>query len=88
MPHEFTIPAVLKRVCEPCEFHQCTGKLCGPPGGISWAQFQCTHPDAFEKSDDDRVNVMQARHFTIWGGRDIGRTEDQPEWCPLRRPDK
>jgi hypothetical protein len=90
VPSKYTIPSRTETHCAPCEFHKCTGALCGPAGGNSWRRYSCFHPDAFgdlKRPEDetlrDKFNAMVAR--MLHHGRDIGKTEEQPNWCPLRR---
>ena len=61
----------------------------GQPGN-TWRQYACMHPEAFDDmplSDDrairDKQIEMRTRHMQH--GRNIGKTENQPDWCPLRR---
>lgn len=89
MPSKFTIPARTKRHCEPCEFHKCTAALMGGPGNV-WRQYSCMHPEAFNDSplsEDQAVRDKQIeiRTSLLQYGRNIGKTESQPPWCPLLR---
>lgn len=84
MPTNITIPVQLKRICEPCEFHKCTGSLHIRTGG-GWREYACAHPDAFEPTDSPIIAEMIGRAKQMDGGRYIGKTEDQPQWCPLLR---
>ncbi len=88
MPTKFTIPAVSETHCRPCKYHVCIGSLHVYVGGGGWNEHACTHPDAYEPlpegTDPETAKIigeMQAREV----GRNIGKTELQPDWCPLRR---
>lgn len=88
MPSERTIPARRERLCEPCEYHKQTAAMMGGPGNV-WRRYSCMHPDAFGdmKLSEDRAKrdkQMQLRGRLLEHGRDIGKTESQPSWCPLR----
>ncbi len=71
MPTTFEIPARKEHRCAPCEFHECTGSLFVRSGEGSWKQYECRHP-----------GVLVQFAGTIVG-RNIGKTEKQPDWCPL-----
>lgn len=93
MPSAIRIPARTELRCYPCEHHKLTGALhvrCGEGG---YRQYACMHPAAF---DDDRsfkpapdpeAEKLRQRLIgkLLEQGRDIGKTEEQPDWCPLRR---
>lgn len=62
----------------------------GGPGNV-WRDYNCMHPRAFD--DMDRKPLVdpekeKARQRLIGrlleDGRHIGRTEEQPDWCPLK----
>lgn len=65
--------------------------MMGGPGNV-WREYNCMHPEAF---DDDKIAPFadpekeKIRQRIIGSclkeGRHIGRTEHQPDWCPLRR---
>ena len=64
-----------------------TAALFGQPGN-TWRQYACIHPDAFgdlKLSDDTEIRDKQIalRTRLLEHGRNIGRTERQPGWCPL-----
>ena len=89
MPSEFNIPSRRERHCEPCEFHKLTAALMGQPGN-TWRQYGCAHPDAYEfgpLAADPAVAAKQGelRARIRQHPRNIGKTEKQPDWCPLRR---
>lgn len=52
------------------------------------------HPDAFDDvlplSEDPKIRDKQIelRAYAKEHGRDIGRTDKQPSWCPLVRKTK
>lgn len=91
MPTTFNIPSRRERHCEPCEYHKLTGALytrlpdCG-----GYRQYACMHPMAFDAGVPMADPAKEAAKQRIIGrlmkeGRDIGKTEKQPDWCPLRR---
>jgi len=85
MPSINKIPERTEHVCEPCQYHKLTGALhvrCGEGG---WREYACTHPESFPVHEDPRVNAMYERHKVREDGRHIGKTELQPDWCPLKR---
>jgi hypothetical protein len=89
MPSSFEIPSRRERHCEPCEFHKMTGALMGQPGN-TWRRYSCMHLEAHEfepLSNDPAIAAKQGalRERLSKHGRDIGKTEIQPEWCPLRK---
>ena len=93
MPTIHNIPSRTEHHCEPCEFHKCTGSMHVRSGEGGWREYACMHSQAFrplptptnpEKARIiERLEAMQneGRHI----GRHIGRTEKQPNWCPLKR---
>lgn len=90
MPSEFKLPARTERYCEPCEFHKCTGALFTRIGPGGWKQYVCTHPKAFEPmqtfADPEKQRLAEKlAAINARDGRQIGKTEKQPDWCPLRR---
>lgn len=85
MPSKYTIPAHERRVCEPCEFHRCIRAKFAEGGPGTWREYLCTHPEAFERTGDPARDELSAIENAIDGGRFIGRTEKQPDWCPLLR---
>lgn len=59
----------------------------------TWRDYNCMHPDAFgdmDLSDDPRIAAKQGelRAILTEHGRHIGKTELQPDWCPLKRKNK
>ena len=91
MPSIHTIPQRLEKRCEPCQYHKRASAFYG--SDHSWHEYKCTHPNALDElalpEDPVRRNtilVMRARVDGLLGlGRHIGRTEKQPDWCPLNR---
>ena len=88
MPTKFNIPSRVEHHCSPCEFHVCTSSFHVRSGEGSWREYSCKHPDAPEplpeggKHHNILVRIL-ARELEE--GRPIGRTELQPQWCPLKR---
>lgn len=85
MPTNLTIPEHIKRVCTPCEHHKCIAALHVRIGSGGYREYACTHPDAFEPTDNPLLAQMHGRLMQMDGGRVIGKTENRPEWCPLFR---
>lgn len=62
----------------------------GGPGNV-WRDYNCMHPQAFDDLDAPLADPAkeQLRQRIIGrmqaDGRSIGKTENQPDWCPLRR---
>lgn len=61
----------------------------GGPGNV-WDDYSCMHPEAFDDmklSDDPKVRdkQLEIRGRLKEHGRRIGRTENQPDWCPFKR---
>src|SRR5437763_13433931 len=90
MPRTFEIPSRRERHCEPCEHHKCVNAFYG--SDHSWKDYVCKHPEAYDDineplSDDPKIAAKQGelRAHLIEEGRHIGKTERQPDWCPLRR---
>lgn len=82
MPTTYTIPSYVKRTCYPCEHHKMVNALFGGPGNV-WREFNCMHPEAF---DPEREKIRQRLiGQMLEHGRSIGRTDRQPDWCPLLR---
>ena len=78
MPTTFHIQARTEHRCEPCKHHKLIGAFHVRHGPGSWVEYACLHPDAYEG--------LTLRGRLLFGaGRVIGRTERQPEWCPLLR---
>ena len=90
MPTTHKIPARTERHCSPCEFHKCTGALFTRIGPGGWKEYSCTHPNAFQEgplpTDPEKAALAgELRALCKKEGRHIGKTEVQPDWCPLRR---
>jgi hypothetical protein len=90
MPHTYKVQAHTVHLCAPCEFHKRTAALytrlpdCG-----GYVQYACMHPKAFDAGVPCADPEKEAAKQRIIGrlmehGRDIGKTEEQPDWCPLR----
>lgn len=91
MPSTYNIPSRQERHCEPCEFHKMFSAMFGGPGNV-WRDYNCVHPEAYDDiheplSDDPKIAAKQGelRARLLEHGRHIGKTELQPDWCPLRR---
>ena len=89
MPSTREIPAKIEKLCEPCKYHKRINAFYGH--SHSWADYNCMHPKAFvpiEKKDDNDVEKENLRikinEESQKYGRFIGRTELQPDWCPLQ----
>lgn len=78
MPSEHQIPARTERRCEPCEYHKLIGAFHVRSGRGSYREYMCNHPDMNE-------GLTEAARALFGGGKYIGKTEKQPDWCPLRR---
>ena len=78
MPTELNIPAKTEHRCSPCEYHKCIGALCVRQGPGGYREYVCQHPDA-----NDELTPLGRSLFGA--GKYIGKTEKQPDWCPLRR---
>lgn len=94
MPTTHKIPERMERHCAPCEFHKLTGAMCVRIGPGGWREYACMHPDASNEDTsvsltaEQQVLAAEIRALVGKDGRHIGRTEKQPEWCPLlRQPD-
>lgn len=88
MPTTINIPACRERHCEPCEFHKMTAALHVRSGGGGYRRYSCTHPEAFEPlhlTDDPEKNRIIEKLKAMQTERDIGKTDLQPNWCPLLR---
>ena len=89
MPTKHNIPSRIENHCEPCEFHKCTGSLHVRIGPGGWREYSCTHPKAFEplppQTDPEKARMYGRLEAMQKDGRNIGKTENQPEWCPLKR---
>lgn len=88
MPSKYTIPARTERVCRPCPHHKMVGAMYG--SDYSWQEYNCMHPDAYDEREpltDPEKEKIRQRLIGIMSadGRHIGKTELQPEWCPLKR---
>jgi hypothetical protein len=91
MPSTFEIPRRREHHCAPCEFHKCVAALMGGPGNV-WRDYNCMHPEAFDDTVREPLppekELIRQRLIgrLLEHGRSIGRTERQPDWCPLRKP--
>jgi hypothetical protein len=92
MPTKHSIPSRVENHCEPCEFHKCIGALYVRVGPGGWKEYSCSHPGAFDDPDEKPLadaGKEQIRQRLIGSmlkeGRHIGKTEQQPSWCPLKR---
>lgn len=91
MPSERTIPSRTERLCEPCPHHKMMNAFYGH--NSSWRDFNCMHPDAFKELTSDLTPAQKAvlsklDALRATEGRHIGRTDKQPDWCPLKpRPE-
>jgi len=89
MPTKLNIPSRTENHCEPCEHHKCTAMLCTRIGPGGWREYVCKHPDAFpplpKDTDPEKARIIGKLEALQTEGRHIGRTEKQPDWCPLKR---
>lgn len=91
MPSIRQIPARIEKLCEPCEYHKRINAFYGH--SHSWADYNCMHPDAFEEipplADPEKEKIrLKLLEDAQKYGRHIGRTELQPDFCPLERKDE
>ena len=61
----------------------------GGPGNV-WDDYNCMHPEAYDDMPLAADQATRDKQLEIRGrlkahGRHIGKTEKQPDWCPLRR---
>jgi hypothetical protein len=82
MPSSHTIPERVENRCEPCEYHKLTGSFCGKDH--SWREYECTHPKALDGLHEHPEITAQLAEVFGWR-RYIGKTEQQPPWCPLQK---
>lgn len=87
MPSIHKIAARTERRCEPCEHLKRENMLCSRLYGIT-CDYVCHHPDAHNfgplPSDPAKAaRLGELRSKTAEHGRMIGRTDLQPDWCPL-----
>ena len=65
--------------------------MCVRSGHGGYREYACTHPDAYPKGEavPSRVTAIAAEVDAVVrrNGRPIGKTEVQPQWCPLKRKD-
>lgn len=89
------MPRIIKqasiRVCEPCQYHECIGQFCVRQGPGGWREFVCKHPKANESLftvENKAATALLKRLDKILNrdGRYIGKTDKQPDWCPLEKP--
>lgn len=91
MPTTHNIPARTERHCEPCQYHKCVGSFHVRSGPGSWRDYNCMHPDAWNEdtsvplTPEQELRAAEIRALVGKEGRNIGRTEKQPCWCPLLR---
>lgn len=94
MPTTLNIPARTEHRCSPCEFHKCVGSFHVRSGPGSWREYNCMNPDAVPSGPVSKANqehadlIMKIRAHDRIEGRWIGKTEKQPDWCPLKREAK
>lgn len=87
MPTSHNIPAHVEHHCEPCEFHKVIGCVrTRLPNCGAYTEYSCSHPKAYEEPQM-KMNPGWEKFLARVGrdGRYIGKTEKQPDWCPLRR---
>jgi hypothetical protein len=89
MPTTLNIPASMRHFCTPCEFLDRENTFCDRAHGIT-GDYICHHPEAFQwppvPADFKEAELLaRLRGKMEKNGRMIGRTEDQPSWCPLLR---
>lgn len=53
--------------------------------GGGWREYTCEHPEAFGPTDNVALAELHEHARVRDGGRHIGKTEKQPDWCPLKR---
>ncbi len=92
MPTTHNLRARTETHCEPCEFHKLTAAFHVRSGEGSWMRYGCLHPEAYQFGpmptgiSPDRLELLlQTDELLKREGRDIGKTELQPQWCPLKR---
>lgn len=78
MPTELHLPPRTEHRCAPCEHHKRIASFHVRSGPGSWVEYVCQHPQA----DDE---LTPAGRALFGAGKYIGKTEKQPEWCPLRQ---
>jgi hypothetical protein len=92
MPTTIKIPARVESHCEPCEYHKLIGSFHVRIGPGGWREYTCVHPEAFEPlpptTDPELAQAVERLRAKLNEGRYIGKTERQPEWCPLRRTEQ
>lgn len=84
MPTTIRIEPQTRRICAPCKHHKCVGMLHIRTGG-GYREYVCEHPQAFEPTEDVVLAQLNAHNLAMDEGRYIGKTEQQPDWCPLNR---
>lgn len=85
MPSTLNIPARTEHRCSPCEFHKLVGAFHARSGNGSWREYICTHPQSERRPEDKKYRELCEALESQHSGRWIGKTEKQPDWCPLRR---
>jgi hypothetical protein len=90
MPTKLNILAKSVTHCAPCEFHKSVNAFYG--SDHSWRDYNCMHPHAYDNlqeaplADPEKEKLRQRLiGHLLEEGRNIGRTELQPGWCPLKR---
>lgn len=89
MPSVFTVPSRTMRWCTPCEHLKHHNMVCSRLHGIT-CDYVCHHPEAHSWNEvikDPKAAELAARLRArmVENGRMIGRRDQQPDWCPLRR---
>lgn len=92
MPTKFEIPARRETHCEPCKYHKMFSAMMGGPGNV-WRDYNCMHPDAHDfgplpDKPELAAKAGELRAHLAEHGRHIGKTDLQPDWCPLRKQAK
>lgn len=90
MPSTLNIPAHTEFRCAPCEFHKCIGSFHVRVGPGGYREYACMHPEAEDfgpmpLAPEQAARIGELRARFARDGRWIGRTEKQPQWCPLKR---
>ena len=92
MPTKIEIPRRVETHCQPCLYHKLTSSFHVRSGPGSYREYACEHPDAFLfRHDGTEIDIktrdLQAeiQRLQEREGRYIGKTENQPNWCPLKR---
>lgn len=90
MPSTYQIAARTETQCEPCKYHKCVNAFYG--ADHSWRDYNCMHPKAFDGTETEPLNDAEKEQVRqrligrlLEDGRHIGKTEQIPSWCPLKR---